>query len=145
MWKKTGALALAGVVLAGCGGMHYAIENYSGTEVQAYRHRTSGVWYRVFDKPAEGRMMITANLGAAAGQGFVKGLTLGLASAETPGVIYRDVALEFLAVQGRACESREVTLIVEPQYEVRYECFADRPAPPVPPPYKEPPVALGRA
>lgn len=135
-------------LLSGCTGAKYAMDNYNDTPAKPYQHRVSGTWYRIHDKPRENRLMITASLGGAAGQGMVKGLTLGIVGNETPGVVYRDVSLEYLAVSGRSCDTKEVTLIIEPQYEVRYECFADRPVPPVPPPYKAPPppspVAGGR-
>jgi hypothetical protein len=37
--------------------------------------------YRVFEHPSGDHIMITTSLGAAAGQGFVKGATFGLADA----------------------------------------------------------------
>jgi len=132
-----GAIALFASTTA-CSGINYAIENYKGVEVIQYSYLPEGQerystkpdgqvydnarTYRIFDKPEESRLMITPSLGASAGSGAVRGLTLGLADGEPAANVYRDVAMAYVASTGRNCTAVETTLIVTPQYEVKYQC-----------------------
>ncbi len=116
--------------LSGCAGMNYVLDNYKGVEVQSFKSNT-GKTFRIFDKPGENRLMITPSIGDSAGSGFVKGATLGTVNPGASAVVYRDAAEEFLRSTGRSCRAQDTTLIIDPQYEVRYICdgMAARPSP----------------
>jgi hypothetical protein len=109
------------ILLVGCAGMQYAMDNYTGVPVQQFT-ASSGAHYRIFDKPKENRLMITPSLAAAAGGGAVQGLTFGAVNPASAAVVFRDAAQEYLATTGRTCETKDTTLVVNPQYEVRYQC-----------------------
>jgi len=100
--------------------MNYTMESYGSVPIVDFPkgHDT----YRIFDKPAEGRMMITPSLGTAAAGGFLKGATLGISGPVSNGAVYREVALEFLAKSGRTCQVNEGYLLMDPQWEFRYVC-----------------------
>ncbi|WP_321333695.1 hypothetical protein [Breoghania sp.] len=133
-------LLVGGLSLASCSGIHYALENYSGVEVQEhvvvptegprYIEQPNGVrvdraaHFRIFDKPTENRLMITASIGDAAAIGLVKGATFGIADSDAPEVVYRNAAQDFLDKSGRSCAVADISLIATPQYEVRYACKA---------------------
>ena len=102
------------LLVAGCSGMGYALNNYSGVEVQTITG--NGQSLRVFDKPEEGRMMITPHIGKA----YAQGATLGLAS--TAEGSYKQAALAFLQSTGRNCTVGEMMLVVQPQWETCYTC-----------------------
>ena len=57
--------------------------------------------FRIFDKPAENRLMITPSLGDAVGIGAVRGLTL--MDSDSPIVVYKDAAVDWLRTTGRTC------------------------------------------
>lgn len=63
-------------MLSACSGAGYAIENYSGVDVQHIQ--VNGESWRIFDKPNEGRLMVTPSLGRAASVGAVQGATFGI-------------------------------------------------------------------
>lgn len=140
MRRRLSLIAL--LCLTGCGGgISYAMQNYGGItpvrfeygeEARATTGGSAGITtgaphFRIFDKPGENRLMITPSLGAAAGQGFVTGLTFGIARPRTAEVIFRDVAVAYLASTGRHCEALSTDLIIEPQYEVKYRCDSTMP------------------
>lgn len=124
--------------LIGCAGLNYALENYSGVAVVNHVikpadggpdtveingklvNRTKS--YRIFDKPAESRLMITASLSDSAGQGVAEGLTIGMVDQSPPTVVYEQAAINFLRSTGRNCVAHKTFLIVKPQYEVQYSC-----------------------
>ena len=110
------------LILIGCAGMDYAMKNYSGVKVESWVSPTTKKTFRIFDKPTENRMMITLGFGDASAQGIGQGLTLGVADTRTPGGVYQDAAIEWLALRGRACTATSTFLVIEPQYEVRYTC-----------------------
>lgn len=114
---RIGALC-AMIVLAGCSGMKYAMDNYNNVPVVDYRGDQSGNDFRIFDKPNEKRLMITMSLGGA-----MIGGAMGSAGT-TPEVIYEQAAIRWLKLQGRECTATRTFLVVEPQYEVQYECKA---------------------
>ncbi len=116
-----GAAALV-LLLTGCAGAQYAMQNYSGIDPISWASPTTHKAYRIFDKPAESRLMITLSLGGAAVQGAGAGFTWGLADTRTPEVVYQDAAIEWLATTGRKCTATNASLILEPQYEIRYAC-----------------------
>lgn len=123
--------------LAGCGaGVDYVIQNYSGTPLvkheilpadgKRYVDDGSGnvvdraKTFRIFDKPAENRLMITPSMGDAIAMGAVQGLTL--ADSDSPIIIYKDAAVDWLKTTGRRCAIVDAYLIIKPQYEVKYSC-----------------------
>lgn len=115
-------LVLASVfTLSACSGAGYAIENYSGVDVQ--RIQVNGESWRIFDKPNENRLMITPSLGRAASVGAVQGATFGISDGG------KDTMAEFEAaadayVQSRKskCRVTKGALVINPQYEFFYEC-----------------------
>lgn len=123
--------------LGGCGaGVDYVIQNYRGTPLvkheilpadgKRYVDDGSGnvvdraKTFRIFDKPAENRLMITPSLGDAVGIGAVRGLTL--MDSDSPIVVYKDAAVDWLRTTGRTCTVVDAYLIIPPQYEVKYSC-----------------------
>lgn len=117
------AFAVIGALsLAGCASYNYAIDEYGGVPVASYEYQ--GNTYRVFDKIASSKLMITPSIGSAAGDGFVKGLTLGLVDTGVPQPVFRAAAEGYLASKGRKCTVDAGQLIMKPQWEFRYQCAA---------------------
>jgi hypothetical protein len=117
---RWGVVCAAGLLLGGCAGMSYALEHYSGVEVIGVEMPDDT--YRVFDKPAENRMMVTSSVAAALGQGAGRGLTLGAANTTPPKPRFQAAAEKHLADTGRTCRITDGYLIIEPQFEFRYDC-----------------------
>lgn len=118
---KTATIAAALCLgLTGCASMEYIVKNYN--DVPVVEHTTSYDTFRVFDKPREGRMMITSSIGAAAAGGFAKGLTFGASGTVAPKPVYQEAVESYLAKTGRACRVTDGTLLADPQWEFRYEC-----------------------
>ncbi len=96
------------------------------------RNRSSkprgGQSFEIMDNPSRGRLMIGPGSGGGATEGFVKNLGMGVANSlvATPPVVYRDAAEQFLRSTGRNCTAQDVTAIMEPRYEVRYQCMGGR-------------------
>lgn len=108
-------------LLSACGGVGYTLENYTGVQVQ--RIQANGETWRIFDKPGEGRLMITPSIGRAASVGAAQGATLGLSDGG------RDTVQEFQAAAQAYLENRDGSctitngaLVVSPQYEFFYVC-----------------------
>ncbi|MDP9837617.1 hypothetical protein J2T09_002369 [Neorhizobium huautlense] len=114
--------SVVALALSGCAGVNYAIQHYSGIKPVIWTSPTTGKSYRIYDKRAENRLMIALGLGESALQGIGAGATLGIADTRTPSVVYQDAALEWLATTGKKCEAKNISLVLEPQYEVRYVC-----------------------
>ncbi|MET4630458.1 hypothetical protein ABIB83_007510 [Bradyrhizobium sp. I1.8.5] len=113
--------AVLAVALAGCASINYIIDEYRGVEVRDVK--MSDDTYRVFDKPAQNKMMVTSSLSSAAGQGFARGLTLGAAPTEPPKPLFEAAALQFLTENGRpGCRVTDAYLLASPQWEVKYDC-----------------------
>ncbi|MBW7968136.1 hypothetical protein [Bradyrhizobium sp. BR 10289] len=107
--------------LSGCASINYIVNEYRGVEVREVKMAEDT--YRVFDKPAESKMMVTSSLGSAAGQGFAKGLTFGAAQTEPPKPLFERAALQFLTESGRpGCRVLDAYLLASPQWEVKYDC-----------------------
>lgn len=124
-------LPLAAAILLGAtactSGISYVLDNYKGVEKQEILVEGDDT-YRVFDKPTASRMMVTSSLGAAAGQGALKGLTLGAVESAPPKPRFQKAAETFLASTGRAdCRITDGYLLVNPQWEFTYDC--SKPAP----------------
>ena len=101
-------------LMSGCSGMSYAIENYSGLKPVPFV--AAGQTFRIFDKPAEGRLMITPSIGAAALQGATFG---GAATAE---MTYQIASQAYLDSTGRKCTAGDMKLVIQPQWETFYKC-----------------------
>ncbi len=110
------------LILSGCAGVNYAKETYEGafhTEFKA----ANGTIYRIFDQPEKSRLMIGLSSSQSAQQGFIRGLGASSGFGATSPVLMRDAGEGYLKSTGRRCESRDITLIVDSQYEIRYRCF----------------------
>lgn len=114
-------LIVSAIVLSGCAGISYATKKYEGAFFSEFKS-TDGSVYRIFDQPEYNRLMIGLSASQSASQGFIRGLGAGSGIGSTSPVVLRDAAEEFLKSTGRRCESRDITLIVDSQYEVRYKC-----------------------
>lgn len=113
-------IVLLSLSLVGCAGMQYAMKHYSGVPV--VDHQMPDDTYRVFDKPNEGRLMITASVGSAMAGGFKSGITFGAASSSAPANLFQEAAESYLKKTGRDCIIKDGHLIVSPQWEFVYEC-----------------------
>lgn len=111
---------VAALALAGCANYSYATDHYGDTQMVSFEHNDST--YRVFDKPQAGKLMITSSLGAAAGDGALRGLTFGIINNHPSEPVMHDAADAFLASTGRACKTDPGQLIMQPQWEFRYSC-----------------------
>lgn len=118
---RTAAILVGCAVLGGCASINYIVNEYRGVDVREVK--MSEDTYRVFDKPAQSKMMVTSSLGSAAGQGFAKGLTFGAAQTEPPKPLFEAAALQFLTENGRpGCRVLDAYLLASPQWEVKYDC-----------------------
>lgn len=122
MKYSPGLVIVGALLLSGCASYNYALDEYGGIPVVS--HEYQGNTYRVFDKPASSKLMITPSLGSAAGDGFVRGLTFGLVDTEVPQPVYRAAAESYLASLGKKCTVDTGQLVVRPQWEFRYQCQA---------------------
>lgn len=116
---KWSILAVAAVV-GGCSGVGYIVTAYSSVTPQDVT--TAYDTFSVFDKPSEGRMMVTSSVGAAFGNGVVGGLTLNSTNAHPPKPIFQEAAEQFLARSGRQCKITDGYVLVNPQWEFKYDC-----------------------
>ncbi|MBZ9653494.1 hypothetical protein [Phyllobacterium lublinensis] len=126
--KLSTRLAAPLLILAfsGCAGIDYAKTNYGGYPQQQFK-AANGQTFEIIDNPSRGRLMIGPGA-AVATEGFVKNLGMGVANSivATPPVVYRDAAEQFLRSTGRNCTAQDVTAIMDPRYEVRYQCIGGR-------------------
>ncbi len=123
MFRKAWIAApVAAIVLGGCASMDHMMQHYANTPVQEFRNHHDN--FRIFDKPADGRVMITSSIESAAAQGLVGGLTFNPALAAPPKPIYEQAVAQYLAASGRQCTISDGYLLVQPQWEFRYTCAA---------------------
>jgi hypothetical protein len=107
--------------LSGCASVNYIMQEYQGIPVVDVRMPDDN--YRIFDKPAASKLMATSSLASAAGQGFVRGLTLGAVPTDSPKPLFEAAALQFLTESGRPnCRIVDAYLLARPQWEVKYDC-----------------------
>lgn len=109
-------------VLGGCAGVSYVQQKYQGMPPVEFVAQ-NGSNYRIVDNAQESRLLIGPGLAGTATQNFVKGFSTGTGLGVTPPVVFRDAAEEYLKSTGKRCETRDVTLVVDPYYEVRYKCI----------------------
>ncbi|MBS0233463.1 MAG: hypothetical protein JSR99_08245 [Proteobacteria bacterium] len=119
-WRIFFATAFTGIGVSGCASMNYIMQAYDGVPVQQVA--TQYDTFRVFDKPAEGRMMITSSLASAAAQGFAGGLLLNPTVTATPKPVFEEAAQAYLKQTGRNCKITDGYLLVNPQWEFKYSC-----------------------
>lgn len=115
------APALLAISLGACSSaFNYIADEYRGVPIVEVTMPDDA--YRVFDKPAANRMMITSSLGSAVGQGLAAGLTAGVA-AGPPKPRFEAAAAQFLEESGRrGCRLIDTYLLARPQWEVKYDC-----------------------
>lgn len=102
------------IFLAGCAGFKEAREYRDATVV---RFMDSNDNWRIFDKPDEGRLMITTSLGRAAGLGLTNPI-----GGDFPKPEYQSAAAGWLVSTGRQCTITDGYLLVRPQWEFKYSC-----------------------
>jgi hypothetical protein len=118
--RKLGIVALS-VALGGCASVNYILQEYQGVPVQEVKMPDDT--YRIFDKPAVNKLMVTSSLSSAAGQGFVKGLTFGAVPTDAPKPLFEAASLQFLGESGRpGCRIIDAYILAQPQWEVKYDC-----------------------
>lgn len=106
--------------LAGCAGVSHAMQ-YAGTTI--VRVETDDDVYRIYDKPDEGRLMITPSIGRAAADGFVRGGTIGIVDSSSPKPFFRNAVEKHFARTGRTqCKITDGYVILHPQWEFTYTC-----------------------
>lgn len=109
------------LLVSACGGLGYALENYTGVSVQ--RIEANGEIWRIFDKPEEERLMITPSIGRAAAVGAAQGATLGLSDGGRDSFQeFKAAAQAYLESRTSGCTVTTGALVVSPQYEFFYEC-----------------------
>jgi hypothetical protein len=79
--------------------------------------------YRIFDKPAASKMMVTSSLGSATAQGVGSGLLLNAVDNTPPKPLFDTAALQYLQNTGRSgCRIVDSYMLMKPQFEVKYDC-----------------------
>jgi hypothetical protein len=114
------AIIALGMSLSSCAGMDAAMQ-YSDVHVQDLQ--ANGHPWRIFDKPTEGRLMITRSLGRAMGGGFLAGLSFGAADTEIPKPEYQSAVQVWLDTKhSTACVVTDGYKLIKPQWEFKYRC-----------------------
>ncbi|AQQ02403.1 hypothetical protein B0E33_01360 [Roseibium algicola] len=106
-------------ILAGCQSVSDAMK-YEGTPVMRFEY--DGDNWRIFDKPAEGKMMTTPSIGKGASAGAASGLTLGIAQTLPEGLQHQEMAKAYIASTGRTCTITDTRKVIYGQYEHVYSC-----------------------
>jgi hypothetical protein len=112
------ALALAGCVSGPA--IDYIRAEYTGIDVVPFA--VGDDEYRVFDKPAANKLMITPSLAKSASIGVQRGATFGALDQSHVTKPYSDAAAAYLESTGRKCRVVSTELLARPQYEVKYDC-----------------------
>jgi hypothetical protein len=113
------ALCVAAALLTGCAGINAALQ-YDDVMVKTVMN-ADGTW-RIFDKPREGRLMITPTYGRSAANGLLSGLTLGAADTDIPKSEYQGGVETWLIGTGRRCMVTDGYKLIRPQWEFKYVC-----------------------
>ncbi|WP_374829059.1 hypothetical protein [Paenochrobactrum pullorum] len=119
--SKLAGFSLVLVLVSGCAGVDYTQKNYAGLPAIDYK-TDDGRNYRIVENREQKKILIGPSIDPSASRGFVKGLALGSGIDPVSPVVVRDAAEAYLNSSNRRCESRDVTMIVDPYYEVRYIC-----------------------
>lgn len=133
--KTLALVALSAALLAGCGGRPGGLKDAMSYDSKSLSHvRMGDDIYRVFEHPNRDRIMTTTSLGRAAGQGFIRGATLGMANVQTPEQRHEAAARRYLDLTSRgACEIKSGYELIQTQYEFMIECPAGTVSTPIPP------------
>lgn len=108
------------VGIGGCASLSYITANYGSIEPRPVS--TSYDTFRVFDKPDASKLMITSSLGSALAQGAGGGLLLNPTVTAVPKPVFQEAAEQYLTSTGRTCRIVDGYLLVNPQWEFRYQC-----------------------
>lgn len=117
--RIVGGLGL--LFLSGCAGVDSAMQ-YDGINPVSFESGDS-TW-RIFDKPNEGRVMITPSIAEAAAEGAMTGLTFGGFDSEIPKPVYQAAVAAWLGSTDRHCTITDGYKLIRPQWEFTYQCGA---------------------
>lgn len=117
-------LACVAVSIVACGGRPGGLQDALKYDAMSLSHvKMSEDTYRMFEHPLGDRIMATASVGAAFGQGIAKGATLGLVNVETPEQRHEAAVRRYLDITSReACSIRSGYELVQTQYEFMIDC-----------------------
>lgn len=119
--RQVVAVAVA-LLLCGCARMNYVLEEYTGISAVPFDVPGDDV-YRVFDKPAASKLMITPSAAKALGMGAESGLYMGRVDTTPPKALYERASLAYLASTGRPnCRIIDGDMVLKPQWEFKYDC-----------------------
>jgi hypothetical protein len=122
MWGVRALVTVGALLVGGCAGMSYAVSEYQGISPVPFDVAGDDT-YRVFDKPASNKLMITPSIGRAMAMGAGRGITLMAADTSVPKPLYERAALGYLASTGRTnCRIVDGYLVIDPQWEFKYDC-----------------------
>lgn len=116
---------LMGLVMfsvTGCATYDYAVSEYGDTPLVQFEHADRP--FRIFDKHAAGKLMITPSLGDAADDGLFQGLTFGIVNTHPSEPLMHKAAAAYLTSTGRTCMVQTGYVIMQPEWEFRYQCEA---------------------
>jgi hypothetical protein len=106
--------------IAGCAGIDAARE-YDDVQVTSFD--ANGHPWRIFDKPEEGRLMITPSFGRSAGAGLWRGLTFGAVDGSPPKPEFQSAVEAYLAShRPTKCTVLDGYVLLSPQWEFKYRC-----------------------
>lgn len=106
------------MLLSGCSGLGYVMENYEDVPLEKFRYR--GHTYRIFDNEMQSKLMITPSLSASLGQGAIQGLTLNSINASPPKPVYQAVAEAYLRKRYGNFQILDGYEVLDPQWEFLY-------------------------
>lgn len=120
--KKILAVFVAVYAVSSCTGeTEFYTKDYSNVLAQEIQYNDR-VW-RIFDKPREGRLMITPSVHAAVGAGIATGFTLGLIpSPNGKASTFRPAVDAYLSQKLENCDVTFARLLIKPYYEFSYSC-----------------------
>lgn len=114
-------IIVAALMLGGCAGSNYLVENYSGPALASY-HFDYGR-FNVWRHTAKNAFATQVFVGDAAAGGFIKGLTFGAATPFPPPVIHTQAADAIVAaLVGRKCKVTRSNAVHETTIEHEYAC-----------------------
>jgi hypothetical protein len=111
---------LLSLLLSGCAGMD-AVNQYEGIDPPHFQY--NGATWRIFDKPNEGKLMITPTIGEAMTEGLWRGLTLGAIDTDMPKSTYQAAVEGWLTYTHRKCVVMDGYKLIRPQWEFKYRCY----------------------
>lgn len=122
--RTIAALALCGVMLAGCASRPGGMQDALSYDAKSLTHvKMPDDTYRVFEHPSHTKLMVTPGLGTGFAQGFVQGATFGIANTATPEQRLEAAARKHLDDTGRAnCKIVSGYELIKGQYEFNFDC-----------------------